>query len=332
MKMTQLKQPSHLYASRQDKREEWIKKRLSLEATNYKHNRNGTVRKSRWSLFNCLIWIFGILLRLTGWHKRGLRNAQNLVFSEIVVEFTDLPESFHDYTILHLTDLHLDFVQNFEYIVTEKIKGISCDLCVITGDYRKKTHNGYRQVIEPMKRIVRALEARDGILSTLGNHDTCRMVQALEEMGVTVLANETVTFQRQNEELTVTGIDDPHYYFTPGVISALNESNGGFKIILVHTPEIYDMAATNEYRLYLCGHTHGGQICLPGGLPIITHLKFGKEFYRGLWQYKGMLGFTNSGCGSVGIPTRFNSSGEVVLIRLKKKGYQRSGRIRAINR
>jgi len=158
------------------------------------------------------------------------------------------------------------------------------------------------------------------------------MVEQLEEMGVTLLANETITLQKQKDTLVITGIDDPHYYFTPQVISTLNEPNEGFKIILVHTPEIYDMAADKGYRLYLCGHTHGGQICLPGGVPIITHLNFGKEYYRGLWRYNEMLGYTNSGCGSVGIPVRFNSPGEIAIIRLKKTGYHRSRTVKKLPR
>jgi predicted MPP superfamily phosphohydrolase len=183
-----------------------------------------------------------------------------------------------------------------------------------------------------MERIIQSIKAKDGIYATLGNHDTCEMVEPFEEMGITLLANETITLQKQKDMLVVTGIDDPHYYFSSQVIPTLSEPSEGFKILLVHTPELYDIAADKGYRLYLCGHTHGGQICLPGGIPIITHTNFGKEYYRGLWRYNKMLGYTNSGCGSVGIPVRFNSPGEIAIIRLKKSGYHRSGTVKRLPR
>jgi predicted MPP superfamily phosphohydrolase len=183
-----------------------------------------------------------------------------------------------------------------------------------------------------MNQIFQAIKAKDGIFATLGNHDTCNMVRHFEQMGIVVLINETVKIQRQKDTLTVTGIDDPNCYFTPHAKNALGESGKGFKIILSHTPELYDIAADNGYRLYLCGHTHGGQICLPGAKPIITHLYDGKKFSRGLWRYAGMLGYTNSGCGSVGIPVRYNCPGEIAIIRLKKAEYRRSGTVKTFPR
>jgi len=331
--MTQLNIPAEISSSNQQrKRDMWIAKRLAVESTCYKHNRKGIIRKSHWSLFEGLIQIFGIFLKILGLYKRGVRNAQNIIINEVVAEYPDLPESFQDYKILHLTDLHLDFWPDFEHIIAEKVKGMIFDLCVITGDYRKKTHNGFHQIIKPMERIIQSIRAKDGIYATLGNHDTCEMVEHLEEMGIILLANETITLQKQKDALVVTGIDDPHYYFTSQVISTLSEPNVGFKILLVHTPELYDIAADNGYRLYLCGHTHGGQICVPGGIPIITHLNYGKDYYHGLWQYGQMLGYTSSGCGSVGIPVRFNSQGEIAIIKLKKTGYHRSGTVKKLPR
>jgi hypothetical protein len=74
----------------------------------------------------------------------------------------------------------------------------------------------------------------------------------------------------------------------------------------------------NGYRFYLCGHTHGGQICLPGGYPVIRHLRYGRKYYRGLWRYRKMIGYTSQGCGTIGIPIRFNTVSEVTLAKLLK--------------
>ena len=161
----------------------------------------------------------------------------------------------------------------------------------------------------------------DGILATLGNHDTYQMAEPFERMGMTVLANESSEIVRGDARICVTGLDDPCYYYTDQAITALEETAGqGFKIALVHAPSMFDEAAHSGYALYLCGHTHGGQICLPGGRPIITHLHHGRKFYRGLWRYGKMTGYTGQGTGTVGIPLRFNTQSEITVLRLNRVG------------
>jgi len=102
-------------------------------------------------------------------------------------------------------------------------------------------------------------------------------------------------------------------------LRALEESMEGFKIVLVHDPSMFDLAADNGYRLYLTGHTHGGQICLPGGIPVVRHLRHGRKYYRGVWKYAKMTGYTGQGVGVVGIPVRFNTQSEITLFRLCRK-------------
>jgi predicted MPP superfamily phosphohydrolase len=60
-------------------------------------------------------------------------------------------------------------------------------------------------------------------------------------------------------------------------------------------------------------------VCLPGGLPIITHLNRGRGFFRGVWRYRGMQGVTNVGAGTSGIPVRFNTRGEILLLTLRRR-------------
>ncbi len=301
-----------------EKRRIWTSTRSLLETNNYKHKRNGRKSKSHWTLFERLVHVFGFLLKIINLYKTGYYNAINVVVNNVKINLSDLPESFRSYKILHLSDLHLDCINGIENIICKKIKGLKYDLCVLTGDYRENTHGSFKQILKPMKKIAESINARDGILAVLGNHDSYLMVSHLEDMGIKILTNETTYICRKNDKIAVTGIDDPHYYYTDQAVCAMEEDNKNFKIILVHTPELYDLAADNDYNLYLCGHTHGGQICLPGGIPLITHLYVGKKFHTGLWSYSNMKGYTNQGCGVVGIPVRFNTKSEIALITLKK--------------
>jgi hypothetical protein len=83
-----------------------------------------------------------------------------------------------------------------------------------------------------------------------------------------MLLNECETIVRDNERIHLAGIDDAHYYRVDNIEKAASAiPHGEFSILLSHTPEIYRQAAHADFKL-LCGHTHGGQICLPGSIPI----------------------------------------------------------------
>ena len=307
----------------QESRQIWAITRSLLENNTYKRKRYGGKSKSHWPLFVRLAHVFGIFLRMFKLYRRGFNNAKDIALKELVISFSDLPEAFDSYRILHLTDLHLDCFPGIDSIICEKIGDLHYDLCVMTGDYRERIDGGFKEILNSMKKILATIKAKDGILATLGNHDSYLMVKPLEEMGIRILANETSIIYKNREKIAVTGIDDPHYYYTDQSLSSLEEEIEGFKILLAHSAELYDLAADNGYNLYLCGHTHGGQICLPGGIPIFTHLHSGRKFYSGLWSYSNMKGYTNQGCGVVAIPIRFNTRGEIALITLKKKGAER---------
>jgi len=305
---------------RTDKRLIWAMTRSVLEADVYKHRRYGEKRRRRWSLFEALIQLFGVLLKTVNLYQKGYRNATDIVVYRLNLQFEDLPPAFDGFTLLHLTDLHLDFIPGYENIVCQRIKGLAYDACVLTGDYRGKISGGYKGILKPMQKIVSEIRARDGMFATLGNHDSYQMVDPLEKMGLRLLNNETATVYRNNGSIRITGVDDPCYYYTDQALYALEESGNGFKIALIHTPALYDAAADNGYNLYLSGHTHGGQICLPGGRPLILHLRHGRKYYRGMWRYKNMVGYTGQGCGTVGLPVRFNTRSEITLITLNRFG------------
>jgi len=298
-------------------RERWLANRFDLEKTIRKRQRSGGIVPRLWKLFDGLINFFGLILKLTGLYTRGFNNALDIQLKEIILSFPNLPESFDGYKILHLTDLHLDIIEGLENKILSVIQGIDADLCVMTGDYRKDTSGEFRQILEPLKKLKAGISARDGIFATLGNHDSYLMVKPMCKMGIKILTNETIQLNRNKENISITGIDDVHYYFSQDALAALSNNVEGFKIALVHSPELFDVAADNNYSLYLCGHTHAGQICLPGGKPLITHLSNGKKFYRDVWKYKAMTGFTGNGAGTSGIPVRFNSKSEIILITLK---------------
>jgi hypothetical protein len=82
---------------------------------------------------------------------------------------------------------------------------------------------------------------------------------------------------------------------------------------------VYREAKQYGAQLYLCGHTHAGQIqIIPIG-PVFTHSRTGRRYIQGVWEYHGMRGYTSSGVGTSGIPVRYFSEGEVVRITLRRE-------------
>ena len=100
--------------------------------------------------------------------------------------------------------------------------------------------------------------------------------------------------------------------------AALPIPGGAFSILLSHTPEIYRQAAHAHFRLMLSGHTHGGQICLPGSIPITLESALPRWMGAGAWQYNDMAGYTSVGAWSSVVPVRLNCPPEITLHCLRR--------------
>jgi hypothetical protein len=171
-----------------------------------------------------------------------------------------------------------------------------------------------------MERILGCVRAPHGILGVLGNHDFAEKVSHLENMGAKILMNECVEIRRGETSLWVAGVDDPHYYGCDDLARAVSGiPAGAFTILLAHSPELYAEAAARGINLYLCGHTHAGQICLPGGTPILVNTNCPRRLARGAWRHRNLQGYTSAGVGSSFLPVRFNCPPEIVLVELRKQ-------------
>ena len=300
-------------------RTHWKIRRAALEWDNYVNWCRGTNGFWIYKYRHKAILLFGTLLKATGFFKYGYRNARKIHVCYVDISPKALPEEFRGYRILHLSDLHLDSMEGLGMHIARTITPLSYDLCVITGDFRYARHGAYKQIIEPLRLVVEAARtATDDVYGVLGNHDTQAMREDIERLGLHLLTNESVSVVRNGQRMHIIGVDDPHDYFTEKAAECVkNSPRDGFRLLLAHSPELYDLASANGIQLYLCGHSHGGQICFPGGYPLITNLDQGKRFYRGLWRFRDMIGHTSPGCGTAKIPIRFNCRPEVTVLTLK---------------
>ena len=250
--------------------------------------------------------------RLLGIHRWGYRNFMDLRLVEHRLAHPRLPPALAGLRVLQLSDLHLDLDPALGAVLRERLAGVEYDVAVITGDFRNTTDADHGPSVTETLTLLSAL--RPPVYAVLGNHDFIEIVPPLERAGLRFLLNEVVTVPFQGAELYLGGVDDPHFYRThdlAGVRDAIPDT--GFSLLLCHSPETYREVAGYGFDAMLSGHTHGGQICLPGGRALVSVCDAPKPMQAGAWQYRELRGYTSVGTGSCGVPLRYFCPPEITL-------------------
>ena len=270
-----------------------------------------------WENFDFMPKALKVVLKLSGLMKRASANALLYQLHEFEIPIEGLPQCFDGYRILHLSDLHIDEILDGGERLCQTVAGLEYDLCVLTGDFRFDTYGSSDEVMSRMSRLMEALDCSDGVVGILGNHDFIEMVPDFEAMGITMLLNESLAIERGEHRVWLVGLDDAHYYEVDDIARAMEDVDSSQPVVLlVHSPEVIEKAAAFGVDLYLCGHTHGGQVCLPGGTPIIGNARCARNKLSGSWRHGRMQGYTHRGTGTSGLPVRINCPPDVSIHRL----------------
>jgi predicted MPP superfamily phosphohydrolase len=251
-------------------------------------------------------------LRLTGLYERGRKNAERVELRHNHVHLAKLPRAFDGFRILHISDLHADMSQAAMARVIELAAPLDYDICALTGDYRGRTFGPFDECMREVARVRACL--KPPIYGVLGNHDTVHMLPALEAMGIRMLMNEVESLARGDQRLHVAGIDDAHFYQMDNIEKVASLCPvGDCAILLSHTPEVYRQAAQAGFSLLLGGHTHAGQICLPGSIPLSLSSVLPRRMGSGAWTCQDMAGYTSAGAGCSIVAVRLNCPPEITL-------------------
>ncbi len=255
-------------------------------------------------------------LKVVGLHGRARRNARTVAVVDNPVTLPGLADAFDGFRILHLSDLHIDASDEAAHAIVAAARSVTYDVCVLTGDYRFRTSGPIEPTLRGLERLRSSLAG--AVYAVLGNHDSVLMLPALEDAGFTVLMNEHAVIERDGAALYLAGIDDAHFFGVENFDRAL----GGVPpeastVLLSHTPEVYRQAAHMGIDLLLCGHTHGGQICLPGGYPLFLDARIPRRLGRGAWRQGDMQGYTSPGAGTSITEARLNCPAEITLHTLR---------------
>jgi len=192
------------------------------------------------------------------------------------------------------------------------------DLIVLTGDFVSRESSN----AEACGRALSSLRAPYGVYGVLGNHDYWtrdveRVARAVRQAGVRILVNDSAQINVGGEAWWLCGLDDA-WSGKPDLDSTLARvPDNGFRILLCHEPDFADRAAGRSIPLQLSGHSHGGQVRLPGiGALLLPYL--GRKYPIGLQQVGNshLHVYTNVGLGLVAPPVRLNCPPEVTHLTL----------------
>jgi len=240
--------------------------------------------------------------------------------NEVVFASQRLPAVFDGVTIVHLSDLHADGIRDRGESLSELLRSIRCDLCVITGDFQDPDRCDPERAAAVSGRITRAVRPSIGCIAVLGNHDSAAIIPLLEREGITVLVNDARGFERRDTAIWIVGVDDDHYFHAADLDAATAEvPEAEFQILLSHSPTrtIVEKAAAHGIDYFLCGHTHGGQVCLPRGRPLVSNCAATPDLLKGSWRFRNLHGYTSPGIGCSTLPTRLFCPPEVIVHRLR---------------
>jgi len=154
-------------------------------------------------------WIIRNALKLTGLYDRARRNADKVIVRRNTIALTKLPPAFDNFTILHLTDLHIDLSEGAMRHLISIVHDMQYDICVLTGDYRGKTYGPFEKSLKGVNEL--RAQLKGPLFGVLGNHDSIYMAPSLEAMGIRMLFNECETIVRGDQQIFLAGVDDPHF-------------------------------------------------------------------------------------------------------------------------
>lgn len=253
----------------------------------------------------------------------------NIKVRELELSFPNLPSAFDGYTLLHLTDLHLTKLGRLEKRVMEIISSREVDGCVITGDVTAKP-----RASDIFRRVCSTIPHHDPIIMVLGNSerkpwlDPDILVQALTFDGLQMLINSSITLNRGDDSISIVGVDDPFSRRVDLDKAFHGVDPESFVLLLTHSPCITPEAIRRGADLILSGHTHGGQVRIPGVRMLWTHMHTNKKLNDGLYlpadlkrisgiDPGGSVLFVNRGVGTSRIHIRFCCPPEIVYITLR---------------
>jgi uncharacterized protein len=280
-------------------------------------------RRGMFKLFGAGVMLSGAVA-LTGYSYASQVEPRWLSLEHVRIAIPRLPEALEGLRIVQLSDIHLYPYTDLDH-VREAVALANAqrpDLVALTGDF-VLDHVG---AIDDLAPVLAGLDARLGLYAILGNHEmwlgAAPVIEGLARQSIPTLINRGLTLDVGGAPLYIAGLDDG-WSGRPDLTKALAlRPEGAATVLMVHEPDLADATARDgRVHLQLSGHSHGGQVRLPGmGALVLPFLarKYDQGLYRlpGGPERRGLWLYTNRGIGVNGPPLRFRCRPEVTVLTL----------------
>lgn len=252
---------------------------------------------------------------------------RRLGLTEVELSLPGLPAGSRPVRLLHISDIHMERLSRREEDLLALAAATRPDLIVITGDFLNLSYNRDPEAVALVRRLLRRLHAPHGVYAVLGSPpvDLREVVPPLfAELPTRLLRDEWVTVDLgEGRHVHILGMDCNHDLHKDSErLAKLAEPgpSGSVRLLLYHSPEMMPAAKEQGFDLYLCGHTHGGQVRLPLYGAVLTSSQLGKRYVMGHYAEEGTHLYVSRGVGFEGLSAprvRFLSPPEITLFTLR---------------
>ena len=238
------------------------------------------------------------------------------------------PARMDGFSIAVLSDFHYDpyFSCHPLRAAIGMVNDLRPDLIALTGDFVstplfESNDREAALAAEPCAALLAKLNARHGLWAVMGNHDFFtdqdHVIEALRRHGIQVLSNQSVPIEAGGDRFWLAGVNDV-LSGTADLRTTLQDvKNGDATVLLAHEPDYADLVARYPVDFQISGHSHGGQIRIPGLLNLYLP-PLAKKYILGLYKIGPLILYTNAGIGTVNLPVRLNCPPEITLITLRR--------------
>lgn len=274
-------------------------------------------------------WLFALLVLVQlvatlALYWGAVVEPSELQLTELAITSDRLPSGTPPIRLLHISDIHLERWTRREDQLLAHIEQAQPDLIVITGDYVSTSNNSDPKTLRQVHDLLSQLWAPYGVYATLGTPPVDlreNVVPIFDDLPVTLLREHCVQLDLgKGRQLALLGMDCTHYL--PDDIARLARLTAVApptmpQLLLNHSPELMPQAAQEGIDLYLCGHTHGGQVRLPIIGPLLTSSQLGRRYVMGHYQEGRTNLYISRGVGFEGLSAprvRFLTRPEITLV------------------
>ena len=252
------------------------------------------------------------------------RDVAGWEWNSVELTLPTLPPALEGVRLVQISDMHLR--TRWPRQLDELIDRVNTDppeLILFTGDYVDNKHD-HRPALPLVKQLVSSLKHRSGIFGIVGNHDTDLLAPHLGPIGVRVLTHQRAEVPVRDGAgvIELIGLPGPERGdLDERFLRALPPKRAGVpRVVMCHYPDLIRPVrrAGVDPDLYLAGHTHGGQICLPDERAIIRHDTLPRRLCKGAHDYEGTCLVVSRGFGFTTMPLRVFCPAEAIEITLRK--------------